>query len=263
MRTGDQIDARGHHGRRVDQCGNRGWARHRVRQPGLQRQLRRFTNRAAQQHQGRPGDGRIAHRQFLRCQDHQLADIQRAQLVVEDEQCERQEHVAHAGHDEGFHRRRAVGRIFVVEADQQVAAQAHAFPTQIHQQQVVRQHQDHHAGDKQVGVSEEARIALFTAHVPGSEHVDEEADAGDHRQHGQRQAVQHQGHADIEVADGHPGPQALLEQLHAGGFLGEEIHRHIHRDQRSQADRAHADGSRRVLRPTAAGKCQQQEPDQR
>ena len=33
VRTGDQIDARGHHGRRVDQCGNRGWARHRVRQP--------------------------------------------------------------------------------------------------------------------------------------------------------------------------------------------------------------------------------------
>ena len=90
--------------------------------------------------------------------------------------------------------------------------------------------------------------------------MDEEADAGDHRQHGQRQAVQHRGHADIEVADGHPVHRLLLEQLHAGGFLGEEIHRHIHRDQRSRADRAHADGSRRVLRPTAAENANSRNP---
>ncbi|MNT50903.1 hypothetical protein D3C71_1700670 [compost metagenome] len=40
VRTGNQVNARGHHGRRVDQCGNRGWTRHGVCQPGLQRQLR-------------------------------------------------------------------------------------------------------------------------------------------------------------------------------------------------------------------------------
>ncbi|MNH33758.1 hypothetical protein D3C79_943000 [compost metagenome] len=93
--------------------------------------------------------------------------------------------------------------------------------------------------------------------------MDEETDAGNHRQHGQRQAVQRQRHADIEVADGHPVPQALLKQLHAGGFLGEEVHRHMHRNQRSQANRAYPDGRRDVFRPAATGKCQQQEPDQR
>ncbi|MNE46796.1 hypothetical protein D3C80_1411560 [compost metagenome] len=93
--------------------------------------------------------------------------------------------------------------------------------------------------------------------------MDEEAHAGDHGQHGQRQAVQRQSHADIKVTDGHPVPQALLKQLHARRFLGEEIHRHMHRDQRSQADRAYANGCRDVLRPAASGKGQQQEPDQR
>ncbi|MNH13274.1 hypothetical protein D3C79_728420 [compost metagenome] len=156
MSTGNQVNARGHHGCCVDQCRNRGWTRHRVCQPGLQRQLRRFTDRTTQQHQRSPGDRRIADRQFLRCQDHQFADVQRAQLVVEDEQRKCQEHVTDAGHDEGFHCRRTVGRILVIETDQQVAAQAHAFPTQVQQQQVVCQYQYHHAGDKQVGVREEA-----------------------------------------------------------------------------------------------------------
>ena len=50
--TGDQVDTGGYHGCGVDQCRNRGRAGHRVCQPGLQRQLRGFTDSAAQQHQG-------------------------------------------------------------------------------------------------------------------------------------------------------------------------------------------------------------------
>ncbi len=111
--------------------------------------------------------------------DH-FAEVQRAQFVVEDEQREGEEYVTDTGHHEGFHCRRAILRIAVIEADQQIRAQAHAFPAEVHQQQVIGQHQNNHAGDKQVGISEEAGVALFPTHVPGGEHVDQEADAGDH-----------------------------------------------------------------------------------
>ncbi len=79
--TGDQVDTGGYHGGGVDQCRYRGRAGHRVRQPGLQRQLRGFTHGAAQQHQGRQGDPEVADLEFLRCQHQQFLDIQRAHLV--------------------------------------------------------------------------------------------------------------------------------------------------------------------------------------
>ncbi|MNH14648.1 hypothetical protein D3C79_742440 [compost metagenome] len=48
MHTGNQVDTCGNHGCRVDQCRYRGWTRHRICQPGLQRQLSRFTDCATQ-----------------------------------------------------------------------------------------------------------------------------------------------------------------------------------------------------------------------
>ncbi|MNV18615.1 hypothetical protein D3C71_1094460 [compost metagenome] len=124
-----------------------------------------------------------------RCQFHHFAEVQRAQFVVKNEQRESEEHVTHTGHDERFHGRCAILRIGVVETDQQVRTETHAFPAEIHQQQVITQHQNHHAGDKQVGVGEEAGVTLFTAHIPGGEHVDQEADTGHHGEHGQRQTI--------------------------------------------------------------------------
>ena len=57
------VDARGHHGRRVDQGRNRRGAFHRVGQPDIQRNLRRLAGRAHQQQQAdggqQPGAGAL------------------------------------------------------------------------------------------------------------------------------------------------------------------------------------------------------------
>ena len=50
--AGDQVDTRGHHGRRVNQRADRCRARHGVRQPGVQRELGGFAHGAAEQQRG-------------------------------------------------------------------------------------------------------------------------------------------------------------------------------------------------------------------
>lgn len=163
--TGDQVDTRGYHCCGVDQRGDRRRARHRVGKPCLQRQLSRFTDRTAQQHQRRPHQHVIAVSKVRWCQFHHFAEVQGAQFVVKNEQRESEEDVTHTGHDERFHCRCAILRIGVIETDQQIGAQAHAFPAEVHQQQVVGKHQNYHAGDEQVGVSEEASSPLHRAYT--------------------------------------------------------------------------------------------------
>ena len=58
-----------------------------------------------------------------------------------------------------------VGRRFLQEpeADQQVAAQAHAFPADEHHDQVRGQHQRQHEEHEEIQVAEEAAVAAFVA----------------------------------------------------------------------------------------------------
>ena len=59
-RAHDQVDAGGHHRRRVDQRRDRRRAVHRVAEPGLQRELRRLAAGGEQQHQADRGQRALA-----------------------------------------------------------------------------------------------------------------------------------------------------------------------------------------------------------
>ena len=59
----------------------------------------------------------------------------------------------------------AAAGLRVPEADQQVAADAHAFPEDVGQQVVVREHQPGHREDEQADHGEEPGIARVARHV--------------------------------------------------------------------------------------------------
>src|SRR6266404_524537 len=69
-----------------------------------------------------------------------------------------------------------------IETDQQIRAQAHAFPADKHQHIVVGQNKREHGEHEEVEVSEEAVVSTFVRHVPGGINVNQHADAGDEQQ---------------------------------------------------------------------------------
>ena len=92
--------------------------------------------------------------------------------------------IADAVCDERFLRR--VPRLFAVDviANEEIRAEAHAFPADKHQQEIVGQHECQHRKHKQVQKREEAVEARVFMHVANCEDVYEEPDKGNEQRIG-------------------------------------------------------------------------------
>ena len=202
--TANKEDTRCNHGRRVDQGRHRCRAFHRVRQPCVQDQLSRFTHRADEQQEGQqvccvpfgPQEGQVG---FCQC-GGRSENVVKADRVHQEEQAEdtqRKAEVTDTVDDKGLDRSRVCGRLFVVETDQQVGCDAHAFPAEEHLNKVVRCNQHKHGEGKEGQVRKEARLIVFTffevvvmGHVAHRIQVHQGRDRGDHDQHDRSQTVQ-------------------------------------------------------------------------
>ena len=205
----DHVHARRHHGGRVDQRADRRGAFHGVRQPDVQRNLRRLAGGADEQQQRDGRQHAVAHLKAAGLQRRpNFREAERAERAARPNSPEDEAGVADAVDDEGL-LARVRGRLAQeVESDQQVAAQPHAFPADEQQQVVVGQHQRQHGEHEQVQVAEEAVVAALVRHVADGVDVDQEADAGDHQQHHRRERIEQHAPLRVEVAPACPSPCA-------------------------------------------------------
>src|SRR4029077_12891524 len=156
------------HGGGVNQGADRRGAFHGVRQPDVEGKLRGFSARAHEEQQARDGEhAEMAHgvggkRRGFR---EKRNEIERAEGSEEQEHAEHETKVADAVDDEGFLAGVRGGFAQEIKTNQQVAREAHAFPTDEEEDVVGGENENKHEEHEQVQVGEEAVVAAFVGHV--------------------------------------------------------------------------------------------------
>ena len=222
VRADEQVDARGHHRRRVDQRGDRRRALHRVREPGVQRDLRRLRDRAAEQperdevhrRRGEPV-GLLRRRRGTRASPCSQTRRTAARAKVAS---------PIAFITNAFFAAATASEPVVPEPDQQVRREPDEAPAHEQEQEVPRLHEQEHREDEERHVGEVATLLVVAGHVAHRVPDDEPADSRDDEHHHDRERVDQDLHPDLEVAGGEPGVRGreLLAVVGARGLEPDE-----------------------------------------
>ena len=199
------------HGRGMDEGGNRGWPLHRVRQPGVKQELRRFAHRPHEQQQTCHGQRIDIHAKDMNVLADQSGSLGKNRLQrnrtgeeKQQENAQRKAKIADAIDDESLDRRRIGAGLLIPEANQQVGSQAHPFPAKKHLHQIVRRHQHQHGKGEQAEIGEKALAGRIFVHIANGIDMDEAGYAVDHHQHHHRQRVDPQGPVNLQIAGMNP-----------------------------------------------------------
>ena len=150
MAARNQIHTGRHHGRRMDQRRNRRRTLHGIRQPHIQRNLRRFTRGAHHQQQRNCRQPTRMQLRLCRNLREDSPEAQRAEVLDQQKHRQQKAEVAHTIDNECLLACIRSRRLLEVEADQQIRRQAHAFPAYKEQQETFRQHQHGHEEHEEV-----------------------------------------------------------------------------------------------------------------
>ncbi len=201
--TGHEIDTGRHHRRGVDQRRDGRRTGHRVRQPGVQRELRRLARDTGQQQQrdqrrvvqAAAGDGA-----------EDAGDPEGPGVCGQREDAEEERDVAELGDEEGLEGGGAGGLGLPVVADEEVGADAHDFPADQQQHQVAGVDDQQHRGSEERDQRGVGGVARIVAQIAGGVdlHTGRHDPDQDRHQHGE--AVEVQGQVDGDRAGrGEPG----------------------------------------------------------
>jgi hypothetical protein len=223
--TNNASGAREKRGGGVNQCADGRGTFHCVRQPDVERKLRGFADGSGKEQEANYSEraakapGFDGHRGgFL--EDCDVVD--RFKCPEEKQDADGEAEIADTRGDERFLACADGGLLEEPEADQQVAAESHAFPSDEHQNDVAGENQREHEENEKIQVREEAVIALFVRHVTGRVDVDEQADKGDDEQHNDRELVHLKPEVDLKDPGVNPSEVSLGEKRNlVGGKLCE------------------------------------------
>ena len=252
VRARHNVDARGDHRGRVNQRADRRGAFHRIGQPDVQRKLRGLTRGAHEEQQASDGErAELPHGVRLPCGGlgEDGLEIQRTECAEEQEHPQHETEIADAVDDERLLARIRRGLLQEVEADQQVAAQAHAFPAYEEEHEIGGENENQHEEHEQIQVGEEAVVAAFVRHVARGIDVDQEADAGDDQHHHDGELVQLQIESRAEIAGDDPIEELLAERRLA---TGEEFAHGFQRAGEGEARGAQCDAGNELVGPLRA-----------
>jgi hypothetical protein len=202
--------------------------------------------RAADEHQPqrqrdhRPGGGQ---------QPHLRRKGERPGVIAVKEDSDEESQIGEARHDKGLLRRGDGLLLRIVEADQQIRADAHQFPEQVHLENIGRHHKPHHAHRKQ---RQEGVVTLetpFALHVTQRVDMHHQRDGRDHHEHHHRNRVQQDAHVDMQrLADRQPDriPRNQRREHPGGVASGREVfERRAAAQQRHHPQHRRADEARR------------------
>ena len=158
----NEIHACSHHRRCVNQ--RRHWRRtfHRVRQPREERNLRALSERAEHEQEWNRARHPIAVARSRSSFKHakECCVIDRAVVDPNQTDAERKPEVTNAIHDERLFRGSHCRRLRVVVANEQVACETNAFPTEVEHDEIARHHKRRHRCKEDAHAAEESRVAL-------------------------------------------------------------------------------------------------------
>ena len=214
------------HGRRMQIGRHRGRRRHRMRQPEMERKLRRFGERA-EQHKDQ---GRQVQRM---CADQRPGSENRGQLVTagdfaQQQNAAEQGQAAGAGDRQGHARTLARFLAFLPVADEQEGRQAGQLPEDQQLDQVFRQHHAQHRAHEQQQIGVQPAQAVALGQVIAGVKNDQQADAEDQAGEQQAETVEAEGQIEADLRQ----PDDALHQRIAG--------QHRRDDAGQQAGRAEA-----------------------
>ena len=244
--SSDQVHARCDHRRGMDERRYRGRTLHRVRQPRVQRKLRRLTGRPEEEGDADESEGIPRHRARLEPVEH-VEEVHRTEGQEDRDDPDRVAPVPDAVHHERLLRRVIGRRALEPKADEQVAAEADALPAHEHQQVVVCHHEDQHREDEEREPREEPIEPGVVRHVAVRVHEDQERDDRDDEKHRRREGVDQRGDVDGEIAHSDPAVQRDDGRRLSAKHLEEDADR----NERGEADRDRGDDTGEMPQPPA------------
>ena len=235
VQPGQEVDPGLHHRGRVEVRAHRARRRHGPGQPEVERELRGLGEGPGEdQEQDRQVERVGLDRARLGLEGRQLG---RPRDLAEEEEPGQERQAAAAGDEQRLEGRGPGLLLLVVEADEDVGADAGELPEHEEADGVVGQDQaEHGAHEEEEGGVEAGEPGVALEVAPGVDE-DQRADAGDQEREQQRQAVEAEGEPDPEVLD--PGPR-LRPGVATGDVVepGQEPPEQCRRDHREDGPRA-------------------------